>query len=137
MTGDNSIGVLRIWKNDTTSPYVAPEGRSPYPRISNAEVFYQRGIAMEFPIYFSVFVICMSTLHLISQLAASAHLSHPYTSASLQTTKRTMELRDDWYMFFYCSTLTGQRHKVKHQNTAASSYQQRVPSRLASRTYVH
>lgn len=99
---------------------------------------------MEFSIYFSVCVICIGTLHLIYQLAASVHSSQPHASATLQTTQRAMRLRDDWYMFFYCSTLIQQgpasynnHTAAKHQDSVASSYQKRNPSRLTVRTYVH
>lgn len=99
---------------------------------------------MESSIYFSTFVICMGTLHLVNQLAASAHRSQTHSSATLQTTQKAIRSRDDWYMFFYCSTLTQQyptsnnNHTVANQqDTTARSYQKRNPSLLTARTYIH
>ena len=98
---------------------------------------------MESSIYFSTFVICMGTLHLVNQLAASAHCSQPHSSATLQTTQKAIRSRDNWYTFFNCSTLTQQYTSSKnnhiaanHQETTTRSYQKRTPTRLTARTYV-
>lgn len=98
---------------------------------------------MESSIYFSTFVICMGTLHLVNQLAASAYCSQPHSPATLQTTQKAILSRDNWYMFFNCSTLTQQytssnnnHTAANHQETTTRSYQKRTHTRLTARTYV-
>jgi hypothetical protein len=79
---------------------------------------------MEPGIYFTALVFAVGALHLLSKVVA--HVTGYLAASGLRPdkSKRLPAHRDDWYVFFHRSDLTGEsqkKTKKKQQNKSANS----------------
>lgn len=97
---------------------------------------------MEPGIYLTALVLAVGVLHLVGKLAESVSHFHAASGKTQPGADKATEHRDDWYMFFHCSDLTGvtkeKAHKKRANSETGSSQgtRQRRDSRPASHRYI-
>ena len=94
---------------------------------------------MEPGFYFTALVIGTGAFHLVSQIADHISKTMHSKSDKQNLSAKKAPKRDDWYVFFNCSDLTGKQEDThinypgKQQNKKSSSRRRRADKRTAAR----
>ncbi|MFT5698505.1 MAG: hypothetical protein ACI8ZB_001360 [Desulforhopalus sp.] len=97
---------------------------------------------MEPRIYLTALVLAVGGLHLVCRLVDVVSRFHAASSRARTGTHKAAVKRDDWYMFFHCSDLTGDKKETVHpkrtekETSSSQGARLRSDSRPSARRYI-